>query len=96
MPFLGPWEIGLILVVILILFGGRKLPELARSIGDAVKQYRKATDSPIEEPQKEGELSDQEKKNIIETAKKMGIDVEGRSLKDISKDILEKTAETKS
>jgi sec-independent protein translocase protein TatA len=96
MAFLGPWEIGLILVVILLLFGGRKLPELARSVGDAVKQFRKATDSPLEEPQKEGEVTDQEKKNIVETAKKMGIDVEGRSLKDISKDILEKTEETKS
>ena len=30
---LGPWEIGLIIIVIIILFGGKKLPELARGLG---------------------------------------------------------------
>ena len=90
MAFLGPWEIGLILVVILILFGGKKLPELARSVGDAVKQYRKATDSAVEEPQNEKKHSDDERVNILNKAKKLGIDVEGRDLKEISADNLEK------
>lgn len=91
MTFLGPWEIGLILVIIIILFGGKKLPELARSIGDAVKQYRKATEG-VEETVKEerGEITEQERKTILETAKKLGIDVEGRSIKEISEDILKK------
>ena len=30
---LGPWEIALIFIVIIILFGGKKLPELARGLG---------------------------------------------------------------
>lgn len=92
MAFLGPWEIGLILVIIVILFGGKKLPELARSIGDAVKQYRKATEGTLEEPTKEKkeEITEEERKTILETAKKLGIDVEGRSIKEISEDILEK------
>ena len=96
MAFLGPWEIGLILVVILILFGGKKLPELARSDGDAVKQYRKATDGTSEEPQSEKKLSNDERVNILKTAKKLGIDVEGRDLAEISTDILEKTKDSKS
>ncbi len=39
---IGTTEIIIIAVVILILFGGRKLPELARGIGDAVKEFKKA------------------------------------------------------
>ncbi len=97
MPFLGPWEIGLILVIIVILFGGKKLPELARSIGQSVKQYRKATEESLEEESKESkdEITEQERKTILETAKKLKIDVEGRSVKEISEQILEKTGKSK-
>ncbi len=38
---IGLTEIVIILVIILILFGPKKLPELARSIGNAVSEYRK-------------------------------------------------------
>ncbi len=37
---LGVQELVLILVIILILFGGKKLPELSRSIGESIKQIR--------------------------------------------------------
>ena len=40
---LGPWEIGLIILVIIILFGGKKLPELARGFGLGLREYKKAT-----------------------------------------------------
>ena len=42
---LGPWEILLILVVILILFGARRLPELARGLGQGINEFREAVDS---------------------------------------------------
>ena len=42
---LGPWEILLILVVILILFGARRLPELARGLGQGINEFRDAVDS---------------------------------------------------
>jgi len=38
---LGVQELILILVIILLLFGGKKLPELSRSIGTAIKDVRK-------------------------------------------------------
>jgi sec-independent protein translocase protein TatA len=38
---LGAPELLLILLIILLLFGGRKLPELARSAGDSVRELRK-------------------------------------------------------
>ncbi len=39
---IGTTEIIIIAVVVLVLFGGRKLPELARGIGEAVKEFKKA------------------------------------------------------
>ena len=40
---LGPWEIGLIILVIIILFGGKKLHELARGLGLGLREFKKAT-----------------------------------------------------
>ena len=40
---LGPWEIVLVVLVITILFGGKKIPELARGLGKALKEFRKTT-----------------------------------------------------
>ena len=37
----GGGEVILILVVVLLLFGARKLPELARSLGASAKEFRK-------------------------------------------------------
>ncbi len=34
-------ELAILLVIILVLFGGKKLPELARSLGQSVKEVRK-------------------------------------------------------
>ncbi len=42
MPFhLGPWEIGLILVIILIIFGVGKLPQIGSAIGQGIRESRK-------------------------------------------------------
>ena len=39
----GPWEIVLIFAVVLILFGAKKLPELAKGLGTGIKEFKKAT-----------------------------------------------------
>ncbi len=42
MPFrIGPWEIGLILVIILIVFGVGKLPQVGSAIGKGLRAFRK-------------------------------------------------------
>jgi sec-independent protein translocase protein TatA len=40
---LNGWEIVLILAVVLVLFGAKKLPELARGLGSGIKEFKKAT-----------------------------------------------------
>ena len=41
--FFGGWEIVLIFAVILLLFGAKKLPELAKGLGHGIKEFKKAT-----------------------------------------------------
>jgi sec-independent protein translocase protein TatA len=43
MGSIGPWQIVLIVAVILLLFGGRKIPELMRGLGRGVKEFKDAT-----------------------------------------------------
>ncbi len=47
----GGWEIVLILAVVLILFGAKKLPELAKGLGTGIKEFKKATREVTEEIQ---------------------------------------------
>lgn len=39
---IGTTEIVVVGIVLLVLFGGKKLPELAKGMGDALKEFRKA------------------------------------------------------
>lgn len=44
----GPYQILLILLVVLLLFGAKKLPEIGGGLGKAIKNFRKATTEPDE------------------------------------------------
>jgi len=48
---LGGWEIVLIFAVILLLFGAKKLPDLAKGLGTGIKEFKKATREVTEEIQ---------------------------------------------
>lgn len=55
MPFkLGPWEIGLILIIILIVFGVGKLPQIGTAFGKTIREFKAATkgDEAADEPKK--------------------------------------------
>ena len=52
---LGPWEIGFIVVLALLLFGGRKLPALARDLGQGIREFRRSIAGEISEKEEEVE-----------------------------------------
>jgi len=43
MGFIGVQELLVILLIVLVLFGAKKIPELARGLGIGLKEFRKAT-----------------------------------------------------
>ncbi len=46
----GPWQILLVLAIILLLFGGKKLPELAHSLGKSLGEFKKGKEEGDKEP----------------------------------------------
>lgn len=54
LSFLDPAEIGLILVVVLVLFGGSQLPKLAKNLGKAQNELKKG----LEEGKKESDATE--------------------------------------
>ncbi len=59
---LGYQELLIILVIVLILFGANRLPELARSLGSSVKEFKKGVNEPKEDTTTAAAKKDEEKK----------------------------------
>ncbi len=50
----GPWQIVLIVVVLLLMFGGKKIPELMRGLGQGMKEFKDAKDGTSSDKKDEG------------------------------------------
>lgn len=50
---IGPWELILILAIALVIFGPGKLPEVGKSLGKGLKEFRKASEGFKEEAGRE-------------------------------------------
>ncbi len=61
---IGPWEIVIIFLVVLLLFGGKKVPELMKGLGRGVKSFREGVN------EVEDELKDKKKSETGDTDKK--------------------------
>ncbi len=102
--FPGGQEWLLILLVIFILFGASKLPELARSLGRAKAEFKKAEREAeielrrFERELREGKYTQSEKRRKLEKiARELGIDPEGKSDEELLEEInraLPKTEKT--
>jgi sec-independent protein translocase protein TatA len=58
LPSVGPLEMGFIFIVVMLIFGPKRLPEVLRSLGDGVRQFKDAANpviSPPSSPEKQGE-----------------------------------------
>jgi sec-independent protein translocase protein TatA len=76
---LGPLEIGVILLLLVLLFGADKIPKLARSAGDAKKEFDKAT------MEAKKEVKEYEKELEAEMAEnEEGAEKEGSASPDVS------------
>ena len=85
---IGSTELIVVLFIILLLFGGRKLPELARSMGGAVKEYQQATREGVKKEEVAEKKENDERAAILEAAKKLGIETEGRSISEIAEELV--------
>jgi len=99
---IGTQEILLILVIIIIFFGANKIPELARSLGKATGEFKKAKqESELE--MKDFEKSIKESKSLADKsskirmmAKDLGIAIEGKSDEQLLDEIQKKMPTVKS
>ncbi|KPJ62945.1 MAG: hypothetical protein AMS15_02220 [Planctomycetes bacterium DG_23] len=57
----GPWEIALIAIIALILFGGKRLPEVGRALGKGIVEFKKGLKGVQDEIEKAGEKKEDEK-----------------------------------
>ncbi len=75
-------ELILVLVILIFIFGATKMKDLAKGLGEGVREFKKATSEPPDD-------SEDINKNIIEIAQKQGIVTEGKDIKQILKEIEE-------
>ena len=96
---IGPTEIILLLILALILLGPSKLPELARSLGQAINEFKRATSqametspatpAPAPAPAQVQEVAPAKReKSVRELARELGIDTTGKTDEEIEKEII--------
>ena len=68
-PTLGPMELIIALVVILLLFGAKRIPELARGLGSGVREFKAGTKEGQLEDKKDKEKADEEEEGVTSEVK---------------------------
>jgi Sec-independent protein translocase TatA len=89
------WIIILIAIVIILIWGPSKLPSLARGMGEAIREFRKATSGVVEEEVKRTEKKEEIDQKIIEMARSLGISTEGKTKEQILDEINKRLEELK-
>ncbi len=67
---LGTQELIIILVIALLIFGPKKLPELARSTGKAINEFRKASAGIIDEEEEKKEKEEKKEETVAKSEAK--------------------------
>lgn len=65
---LGAWEIALIMLIVLVFFGAKRIPELARGVGRGIREFKDATSevrNSIESESKKEEVSTTKKETQV-------------------------------
>ena len=83
MQIIGWPELILVLAILIFLFGATKMKDLAKGLGESVKEFRKATDA----PRKEDEVDEA----ILQAAERLGISTEGKDTQQLLREMEAKT-----
>jgi sec-independent protein translocase protein TatA len=67
---LGPWELALIFLVILLLFGAKRLPDIAQGLGKGIKEFKRAVKDTQDEIK--SSMNETDKKTNDSSGKKDG------------------------
>jgi sec-independent protein translocase protein TatA len=67
---IGPWEIILILVVVLIIFGAGKLPQVGSALGKGIRSFKKGASGALDEDEEEEEPAPKKAPAARTTARK--------------------------
>ncbi len=86
---LGWPELILIIVILILIFGGTRIKDVAKGLGEAIREFKKSSESSTEK------TSESKDEAIIEAAKKLGIDTEGKSTKEILEEMSKKVEKEK-
>lgn len=81
----------LVVLILLIIFGPERMPQMAKALGEAIREYRKASETPFYEVPTPPKPS--EEQVLMDTAKKLGITTEGKTTEQIAEEILKKAGE---
>ena len=66
---IGVWQIVVIVLLVLLMFGGRKIPELMRGVGQGMKEFKKATSEMDDDDDDEVIVDDTKDKKKIKDGK---------------------------
>ena len=83
---IGYPELILILAIVLILFGAKKLPEIAKSLGTATKEFKRSQIE-AENALKEDDVPEDRDAKIRKLATDMGIDTKGKTADQLTDEI---------
>ncbi len=82
---IGTQELILILAILLIVFGPKKLPELARDLGRAVQEFKKASRDIVDTASET--LKDDDGNTTLKIVEKLDINTEGNAVKKILEEV---------
>lgn len=61
---LGPWELAIILVIVVIIFGVGKLPQIGGALGQGIREFRTSASSPDDEDNRNSTAADRERTDV--------------------------------
>ncbi len=67
---MGPWELIIIFAIILLLFGGKKLPSIATGLGMAIKNFKGAIKEPEQQAKSDNLIEASEVESKVDTSAK--------------------------